>query len=116
MTESSPIFAKTFQLMLWLMRFTEKFPKSERFRLAMRLNDSLFNFHQDLLEAVYCDDKRSALLRADIELAKLRVYDRLCRELELSSMKQYEFFTNQVVEIGRLLGGWEKSLSAKASS
>jgi hypothetical protein len=112
MTESSPIFTKTYNLMLWLLRHTEKFPKSERFRLAKQMNDSIFDFHQYLLTLVYSDEKHETLKRADIELAKLRVYSRLSHELTLTSLNQYEFFAKQISEIGRLLGGWKKSLAA----
>ena len=33
--------------MLWLLNHTEEFPKSERFRMARRLEESMFAFHDD---------------------------------------------------------------------
>ncbi len=108
MSESSPIFLKTYIFMLWLLQHTAKFPKSERFRLAKQLNDSLFNLQECLLRLVYAVDKRNAFAQADIELAKLRVFGRLSHEMALTTAKQYEYFSSSTTEIGRLLGGWKK--------
>ena len=44
--KQSPIFAKTYDFVLWLLNLTEKFPKSERFRLARRLEDTAFTFYE----------------------------------------------------------------------
>ncbi len=109
MIESSPIFSKTYTLMLWMLQHTEKFPKSERFRLAKQLNECLFNFQNRLFTLVYAGDKQTTFAQADIELAKLRVYARLSREMALTSMKQYEYISSMTTEIGRLLGGWKKT-------
>jgi len=35
-------FSQTYDFMLWLLHHTEKIPKSERFRLARRLEDTAF--------------------------------------------------------------------------
>lgn len=109
MTETSPIFSKTYTLMLWMLRHTEKFPKSERFRLAKQINDSLFSFQECLFRLVYAGDKQTAFTQADIELAKLKVYVRLSKEMALTTMKQYEYISLITTEIGRLLGGWKKT-------
>lgn len=109
MSESSPIFSKTYQMMMWLLNHTGKFPKSERFRLAKQLSDSLFEFHQCLLELVYFENRSELFAKADVQLARLRIYVRLSQEMGLTSIKQYEFFSGLVTEIGRLLGGWKKS-------
>jgi hypothetical protein len=70
----SPIFAKTYDFLLWLLNTTEKFPKSERFR-------------------------------------RLRLYVRLSDERSLLKDNQYRYASEQLTEIGKLLGGWLKTLS-----
>jgi hypothetical protein len=106
----SPIFVKTTDFILWLLAHTEKFPKSERFRLAKRLEDSAFGFYENLLRAARSQQKRRLLLQADLELDKLRLYMRLAQSRRLTSQRQYLFAASLLVEIGRLLGGWLKSL------
>ena len=116
MTETqSPIFAKTYDFILWLLNHTEKFPKSERFRMGRRLEDSAFTFYELLIQASRSQHKRSVLLNADLELDKLRLYVRLSQARDLSTLKQYQFASSSLVEIGKLLGGWIKSVSTTST-
>jgi four helix bundle protein len=106
----SPIFAKSHDLLVWLLQHTAKFPKSERFRLAKRVDDSAFRFYDLIARATKSGDKRrSVLLEADLELDRLRLNVRLCVELKLLTTAQYEYAATALVEIGKLLGGWLKT-------
>ena len=106
----SPIFVKTSDFILWLLEHTEKFPKSERFRLARRLEDSAFAFYETLIRATRSKQKRAVLLQADLELDKLRLYLRMAHARKLTNPQQYRFAAAAVIEIGRLLGGWLKTI------
>ena len=109
--QQSPIFAKTSDFLLWLLNHTESFPRSERFRMAKRLEDSAFRFYELLIEASRSTrQKRSLLLAADLELEKLRLFVRLAQQRKLTKLAQYHFAAQSLVEIGKLLGGWMKSL------
>ena len=109
----SPIFAKTHDLLIWLLQHTAKFPKSERFRMAKRVEDSAFRFYDLIARATKAGDKRrSVLLEADLELDRLRLNVRLCVELKLLDVEQFEYAAAALVEIGRLLGGWIKTSGA----
>ncbi len=107
--KQSPIFAKTYDFILWLLNLTEKFPKSERFRLARRLEDTAFAFYEMLVQATRSGNQARALLQADLELDKLRLYVRLSHDRKLINLKQYRYAAGQLTEIGRLLGGWLKA-------
>ena len=107
--KQSPIFSKTYDFLLWLLNHTEKFPKSERFRMARRLEDSGFAFYVLLIQAGHASQtKHSILLDADLELDKFRLYIRLSHDRHLTNQDQYQFAANQLIEIGKLLGGWLK--------
>ena len=106
----SPIFTKTYDFILWLLNHTEKFPKSERFRLARRVEDTALAFYELLIKATRAKRKQAVLLEADLELDKLRLYLRLSHARGLTNPKQYEYVAGALVEIGKLLGGWLKSL------
>lgn len=109
--KQSPIFAKTSDFILWLLQHTEKFPKSERFRLAKRLEDSVFAFYELLIEATRSSKrKRQLLIQADVQLEKLRLYVRMSQARKLTSLSQYHFASNAMIEIGKLLGGWLKTV------
>jgi hypothetical protein len=111
----SPLFAKTYDLVSWLVARTQQFPKSQRFVLAQRVRNAVLDFYDYLLEARKVDLNRrgEALLMADVELEKLRFYLRLCLENKLMNFRQYEFSSEQVVEIGRMLGAWRQRTARK---
>lgn len=110
--QQSPIFIKTETFLVWLLEHTRKFPKYERFRLAKHLEDALFTFHQDLLYAVGEDNPFQYLRDADVQMGKVRAYLRLSHELRYTSDNQYQYASQHTTELGKLLGGWLKSLSS----
>ena len=111
-TKQSPIFSKSYDFILWLLNHTEKFPKNERFRLARRLEDTAFNFYELLVQAARGRNQVRLLHSADLELDKLRLYVRLSHARGLTTRRQYAHAAAQLVEIGKLLGGWLKSQSS----
>jgi cytosine/adenosine deaminase-related metal-dependent hydrolase len=111
--QESPIFAKTYDLLLWLMPATTKFPREQRFVLARAVQETALRFQECLIEAgVGHGRQRShALVEADVELTKLRFYLRLCQDMKLLKLSQYRHGAEMVAEVGRLLGGWRKTMS-----
>ena len=114
--KQSPVFVKTYDLLLWLLERTARFPRHERFRMARRVEESAFAFYDLLLQAGRLgqgrdSDKRRLLLQADLELDRVRLHVRMCQDLKLLSFKQYAHCAERLVEIGRLLGGWLKTVS-----
>jgi hypothetical protein len=56
-------------------------------------------------------DKLPLLRRADEALVKLRLLFRLSYEMRFINLKSYEYGSKQLVELGKLLGGWIKKPS-----
>jgi hypothetical protein len=107
----SPIFTRTYDLLRWLLPVTVKFPRTQRFVLAERVQKTALDFQEQIIDAGRAPQPKPLLQRADTTLTKLRLYLRLCRDLELLTGDQYEHVARQVNEVGRLLGGWLKSTS-----
>ena len=112
MMEESPIFTRCYDLLRWLLPATVKFPREHRFVLAEQVQRAALALQDALLEAAYARQPLECLLGADVALARLRLYLRLCHDLDLLSHGQYRHVSQRVDEIGRLLGGWQKSLKA----
>ena len=106
--QESPIFTKTYDLLLWLLPTTQKFPKDQRFVLVKRIQDALFNFQEALIAAGMDIEKKQNLQQADVLLKQLQVYIRLSHDMKYITIKQYEHVSRMIVEIGRILGGWRK--------
>ena len=102
------MFAKTYDLIAWLIPQTQGFPKSQRFVLARRVDDAVLDVHEALIAAGKTQraERRRNLLQADIRLEQLRLHWRMCQTLELVPLGRYEHGARMIDEVGRLLGGW----------
>lgn len=106
--KQSPIFAKTYDLVKWLIPLTVKFPRHQRFVVAQAMQQAALNLQERLTEAVRLPQPTGHLQAADVELDKLRFYLRLSYDLGYISLGQQRHGGEMVAEIGRLLGGWQK--------
>ena len=110
--KESPIFVKMYDYTKWLLDHTIKFTKSQRFVMARRIEEVVLNFYDLLLLAVKEDkDKPNILNKASFELERVKHYVRLSKDLNLFSLKQYEYSSKEIVEKGKLLGDWIKKNS-----
>ncbi|MEI6757310.1 MAG: diversity-generating retroelement protein Avd [Chlorobium sp.] len=94
----------------WLMQHTGKFPKSYRFSIAVRLENTVLEFAELLAVAGMRSNKKPLLERADEVLTKLRLLVRLSFEMKFINLNSYEFASSQIAELGKMLGGWRNKL------
>ena len=88
----------------------QQFPKAEKHTLAADIKRSMFR----LLELVIiCNKKyykKTTMQELDVELDVLRSYVRLAMTLKFLSFHKYEVWSGYLNEIGKMIGGWLKSL------
>ena len=113
--KESPIFIKSFETLEWILQYTSKFPKHQRFVMAKRIEEAALSFHDSLVWASKTPEKSSPLSEADFHLERLKIYNRLAMRLKLSSFAQYEYLAKALEELGKLLGGWQRSLKSSAA-
>jgi four helix bundle protein len=111
-TQEMVIFTRTQDLLLWLIPLTNHFPRTMRHTFTQRLLDAAFDLRERLEEANYRKGQArlERLTRADEALARLRLYLRLAARLQWLTAGQYQHAAGMIVEIGKLLGGWRKSV------
>lgn len=114
MSEEMVIFTRTYDFISWLIPVAERFPRSQRFVITQRLLNAALNFQELLIEAnSQRGAQRAALLKqADAELRKVRLYLRLSEKWGWLTSGQFRHVSELVAEIGRLLGGWQKTVTA----
>jgi four helix bundle protein len=110
MKQESPLYVRTYDLLLWLIPQVQKFPRTHRFGLAERIQRLALDFQDSLVAAGKSsgETRRHWLHTADVQLAQLRVWIRLARDLKCITIRQYEHAARLVTEVGRLLGSWLK--------
>lgn len=111
--QEMPIFTRTFDLLAWLLPAVNHFPRTYRHNLTHRLLAAAFDLSEALHEANlrYGPARRERLALADEALDKLRHYLRLAARLGWLQPGQYEHVAAMTTEIGRLLGGWQKTVA-----
>jgi four helix bundle protein len=115
MSEEMVIFTRTYDFISWLLPITQNFPRNQRFLVTQRLQGAILNFQELIIEA---NAERGAfrvekLRSADVELRKVRLYLRLSQKWEWIKEGQYYHASTMILEIGKLLGGWQKSVIIK---
>ncbi len=110
-----PIFTRTYDFLSWLIPQTLKFPRSQRFVVTRRLQDAALDFQEHILEAnrLRGTARLDKLRQADTDLDKVRLYLRLAVRWEWLSEGQYQHVSAMVKELGKLLGGWMKTVDGR---
>lgn len=105
---SLPIIQKTYDLILWIIPKIGRFPKNQKFILGDRIENGLLDFLGYLIEAEYSKKKLGTLHKANVEFEKIRMLIRMTNDLHLLGLDGYQYCSEKIVEIGRMLGGWIK--------
>lgn len=106
---------KTFNLLEWLLPKAERFPRVYRFTVTQRMMDSALDFQDNLFAAQSARGKKRTdyLQHCDAALNRLRLYLRLAFQWQWLNAGQYEYVSQMVSELGRMLGGWLKQAFVK---
>jgi len=99
---------KVYDILKWLIPQISRFPRSHKFTLGDRVTNLGLDVLMLLVEANYARNKMELLQQANQKLEQLRYLLRLCRDLELFSLKRYGHISRQINEAGNQIGGWLK--------
>jgi hypothetical protein len=117
LAEELIVIQKAYDLIAWAVPAIGKFPRSHRFVLGERMEEALYDLLDLLIEAKYYPGRRAALLRqANVLLERFRFQMRLAEDLQCLGLKQYEHLSVLLLEVGRLVGGWEKTTRQTAGA
>jgi hypothetical protein len=91
----------------------EDYPKSQRFLPGARTLDLCYELLSSTVESIYVQkvNRKQILSRMSLIFEKKRVLLRLAMDLKYLSFPQFEFASKSFLEIGRMIGGWLKSLA-----
>lgn len=87
-----------------------QFPKSERLALAGEVKLVMARMLRLIIQANKRYYKKTTLQDIDVEIATLRIYIRLSKDLGFLPFKKYENWAKILDEIGKMLGGWMKNI------
>lgn len=112
MAECDNILTRLHDLLVYVIPQINKFPRDQRFVLGDRLETKLLDVQESCLRAYYTRDKRTHLLEANLRLEVARHLVRLAHALRLFANPTYATLAEKMDEVGRMIGGWLRSLAA----
>jgi hypothetical protein len=106
------ITEKAYDLLKISLPILEGLPRSQKFTLGDRIQNHLNDLLEILIKAYYAPatEKKQLLTQVNVRLEILRYYYRLGYERGHYSSLKYHDFAQKTDEIGRMTGGWLKSL------
>jgi hypothetical protein len=112
-TEPAVIALRMEDLLVWVMERVAKMPRDHKFTIGDRLVEACLQTCSLLVEASFVRDKLALLAQASRALTRARVLVRVAQRLHLLSPPQREYFADQSLEIGKMLGGWTRSVQMR---
>lgn len=103
-----PVFHRFYVFSGWLLDRVESFPKNARFTFGQRLTDLALGILEKIVRAAFGRRRSESLEAANTSLEVLRVMLRLSKDRKFISIKQYEYAVGEMLEIGKMIGGWIK--------
>ena len=112
LNSEAPIIKHTLDLYKQFYEYSKSFPKKDQYMLGRRCEDYLLNFTELVLVAVGSpkEQKLKTLEQANAKFEVIKVFFRIAREFKIIDNKKYLVLETQAQEIGKMLGGWIRSL------
>lgn len=105
------LFQKIYDFLLWLHPVLVKFPQTQRFVLAQRIENKVLDILNSVIWANAEKDKVAYLKKASVDVDELRILIRLAKDLRFMTLKQYEICAEKINEIGKILSGYAGKFS-----
>lgn len=114
--KEAPILSAAFNLYKLFYEYWKLFPKKDQYLLGKRIEEYILSFIEGVCIAVSQprDQKLKTLELANRKFDMLKVLVRLARDLKLLDNKKYLSLEKEMQSIGKMLGGWMRSLTTKA--
>ena len=116
MAEDLKLQQKIYDMMMYAYPITAQFPKSEKFTLVADIKKQMDILMERCIEAKKRYFKKSTLQDMDVANEKLMVYVRLSCDLHYISVHTYGVWSDKLVEIGKMIGGWLKAVNGQKPS
>ena len=103
-----PIFQSIYDLILEIHKRVDSFPRVHRYSIGEKIKNIGFDLLDLVIKANSVKNKETYLGEAEDVLEKLKIYIRLCFDLEIMGGNGFEFLVKKMDEIGRQLKGWKE--------
>ena len=104
------VFQKVYDFLVWLKPTVQKFPRAYKYSLGIELEKETISLLRQIILANMKRGNKKVEIEQGIAIYEIiKILFRLSKDYKLLNIKQYDFASNFLVEIGALLGGWNRS-------
>ena len=109
---NTPIILEVYDFFKFFHETLAKFPKTEKHSLGIEIEKNIL---QILKQLIFCSasdpaSKRTKLPEISVNLDLLKILIRLSYDIKATDLKAYIRLQEELQKIGRMLGGWIRSL------
>jgi hypothetical protein len=106
------VLQKTYHLYQSLNKIVSRFPKKDRYGLGLKLENNCLTLLEQIIMAEQTMPvlKDRALIESSVRIEILKILLRLTMEKQLIKETVYFSLASLIIEIGKMIGGWRKSL------
>ncbi len=110
-----PIFKKSYDFYKAFYIFRTTIPKIDKYAIWQKAENLAIEIIEGIMTASYKSkfEKSAVLEKVSLNLNLLRVLLRLMKEVKTIDNKKYTALEEILDEIGRMLGGWIRSLNPR---
>lgn len=94
----------------------QQFPKAEKYSMAADLKRCMDIMLERCVEAEKAYYKKTTLRELDVAVAKCKTYVKMAYRLKFVSYKKFEIINDYLTQIGKMVGGWIKTMNESESS
>ncbi|MEK7617244.1 MAG: diversity-generating retroelement protein Avd [Patescibacteria group bacterium] len=106
------MFTKLYDLYKLFSQYLSSFPKSKKHTLGQKIDQTIIDIIELVITAGYLprEQKLPSLQKVSIKLDLLKIFIRLANETKCIDNNKYQQILSLTLEIGRMLGGWIKTV------
>ena len=107
-----PIIRGLYDLYKLYYGYWQLFPKKDKYALGAKCESHIIDTLELLLAASSAPrpEKKQFLLQANVKFDALKIFLRLAKDIKALDAKKYVALQTHIQEIGKMLGGWQRSL------
>lgn len=113
MDDDLPILQKMYEFYKVFYQCSSNLPKKDRFGIGQKCENQILDLIDQTIKASKArrENKQAVLYDVSLKLDTLKIFVRLMKEVHAIDLKKYTFLQGYINEIGKMLGGWIKSVS-----
>jgi hypothetical protein len=107
-----PLLHRIFEFYKLCYQYIQLFPKKDKYTLGQKIENLILDVFELIFLAANSrkEEKSNILQKTSLKIDLLKILIRLAKEIRALDIKKYIQLEQELQEIGKMLGGWMRSL------